>query len=367
MYGFHVYTLQDAGAWHQAWRQLPLDQRDVFGRPDYYSAFDGQDGSVAECAVLSTARGQIIYPYLRRPIHTLNWLDLEGPCFDLENAYGYGGPLGNMNDEELWNRFIEAFGDYCRTTGVVAEFVRLHPLLGAKSAMASHYEFALANLNVVANLQQDDETLWRSYKRNNRKNIKKALRSGVRGFCERAPSEHFDDFLAIYLATLGRQRAKDFYRFSPGFYEVLHRQMPESVVYFFAEYQGQVVSCELCLVSETTIYSFLGGTDEKYFNVRPNNLLKHELIRWARDQGLKYYLIGGGNKMNDGIFRYKLSFAPEGVVDFYIAKRIHNQERYSELLSQCEHHYPHNADEARQWFLRWRFEAANKDQANDQG
>jgi hypothetical protein len=85
------------------------------------------------------------------------------------------------------------------------------------------------------------------------------------------------------------------------------------------------------------------------------------LIRWARDEGLKYYLIGGGNEIHDGIFEYKRSFAPQGIVDFYIAKRIHNQELYAQLLTQCECHYPHNTDTARQWFLRWRYEEASND------
>jgi len=361
MYRFHVYTLQDKDAWQRAWEQLPSDQRDVFGRSEYYAAFDGQDGAIAECAVLSLNEKVIIYPYLRQPIHTLDWLNLDEPCFDLIGAYGYGGPLGQVDNVELWSQFAEAFGDYCRKTDVVAEFVRIHPLLDAKSPMSSHYEVTLANRNVVVDLQQDDEALWRSYKGNNRKNVNKALREGVHILREHVPAEHFDRYLEIYQSTLERVGAKDFYRFPDTFYKVLHEQMPESVIYFFAEYQGQIASCELCLMSETTIYSFLGGTDAQYFAVRPNNLLKHELIRWARDQGLKYYLIGGGSKMDDGVFRYKRSFASQGVVDFYIAKRVHNRGSYSELIGRCQHHYPHNTDEARRWFLRWRFEVADKD------
>jgi len=301
----------------------------------------------------------ILYPYLRQPIHTLTWLELSEPCFDLIGAYGYGALLGQVGNAGLLSEVVAAFGEYCRSTGVVAEFVRINPLVSSKEAMAKYYELTLANVNVVVDLQRDDDLLWRSYKYNNRKNINKAIRSGVRIIREIVPAKHFGRFLEIYQDTLNRRGAKAYYRFPIKFYETMHEQMPESVVYFFAEHNGEIISCELCLKSETTIYSFLGGTNERRFEVRSNNLLKHELIRWARDQGLKYYLIGGGADIDDGIFEYKRSFAPQGIVDFHIAKKIHDQELYAKLLKRCEYHYPHNTDAARKWFLRWRYEEAN--------
>lgn len=359
---FRVLTLKQADLWHRAWQQLPSGRRDVFACPAYYEAFDGRDGAKAECAVLSTETGGIIYPYLRQPIHTLDWLSLDRPCFDLIGAYGYGGPLGEVASAETWRQFMDSFSNYCKATGVVAEFIRMHPLLLPASVVAGQYELVLANKNVVVNLQQDDETILRSYKHNNRKNIAKALRSGVRIFHERVPPDHFGEFLSIYHSTLDRREATSAYRFPLDLYDVLHRKMPQSLVYFFAEYGNQVVSCELCLMSPTTIYSFLGGTIEDYFPLRPNNLLKHELIRWARAQGLNYYLIGGGNQMNDSLFEYKRSFSPKGIVDFFVAKRVHDQSLYAELLSRCDLHPPHSTDSARRWFLRWRFEAASRGQ-----
>ena len=81
-------------------------------------------------------------------------------------------------------------------------------------------------------------------------------------------------------------------------------------------------------------YSYLGGTDRDYFDVRPNDFLKFEAIKWLKERGLKNFVLGGGYGADDGIFRYKKSLAPNGIVDFYIGKSIFDQELYDKLISK---------------------------------
>jgi len=90
--------------------------------------------------------------------------------------------------------------------------------------------------------------------------------------------------------------------------------------------EGRIISTELLLYNQTYIHSFLGGTLEQFFEYRPNNILKHEVIRWAKSRGISYFLLGGGYREGDGIFRYKRSFARNGVLDFYIGKKVHDHE-----------------------------------------
>jgi Acetyltransferase (GNAT) domain len=358
--GFSILTLENEPAWNEVWSQLPDVQRDVFARSSYYRASEMIVEGKAECAVLFSDRGSIVYPYFRRPIHTLEWIRSDEPCYDIEGAYGFGGPLGALEDRSLWVEFNKSMTDYCRQVGVVAEFVRLHPLRVPAALMAPYYEVKRINVNVVVDVRKNDAELIKSYKHNCRKNVKKAIRSGVRVFGEQVPISHWQEYSDIYDGTLERRNAMGCYRFPPEFYEALHRLMPQSMVYFFAELDGKIVSTELCLLSSTTIYSFLGGTMEQYFDVRPNNLLKHELIRWARDSGLAYYLIGGGSQLGDGIFEYKSSFAPDGLVDFCIATKIHDADKYAALTRLCNSIEPKSGTASRPWFLPWRFVGAEK-------
>jgi hypothetical protein len=45
----------------------------------------------------------------------------------------------------------------------------------------------------------------------------------------------------------------------------------------------------------------------------------------------KAYVLGGGYTVRDGIFRYKLSFAPTGETTFRVGMKVHSSERYDEL------------------------------------
>jgi hypothetical protein len=95
---------------------------------------------------------------------------------------------------------------------------------------------------------------------------------------------------------------------------------------------SDVVSTELLLLSSDAIYSFLGGTIATHFDKRPNDLLKHEVIKWGKAHSFKYYVLGGGAAPEDGIYRYKRSFEPDGIYPFYIRKIVHNKSIYEELL-----------------------------------
>jgi hypothetical protein len=353
MNALRVLTLAESDEWRQAWRRLPLPQQDVFLRPEYYKA-SAPLGAKVECAVYEEEGSLILYPYLRRPIPSMPRLAFGTPGFDLEVAYGYGGPAGNTRLEGVWHRFFEAFTRYCRSVGVVAEFIRLHPLNADHELLSNQYELSTVNQNVVVDLERTSDEIWRSYRHSARKNVNKALRSGVEVFSERVPAAHFSDYLRIYAATMERRQAKGFYAFPKSFYDALHALMPEAVVYFFARWRGEIVSCELCLLSETMIYSFLGGTLNSAYEVRPNNLLKHEVVRWSRELGLQKYVLGGGSQPGDGILEYKKTFAPGGVVDFQVAKRIHDSETYARLIRECEETLDPKANN--RWFLRWRYD-----------
>ena len=85
-------------------------------------------------------------------------------------------------------------------------------------------------------------------------------------------------------------------------------------------------------MSSKSIYSFLGGTIAEYNSMRPNNFLKHEIIKWGTKNGKLNFILGGGYKKDDGIFKYKKAMAPDGEYDFYLAKVIHDPEAFQLLV-----------------------------------
>ena len=146
--------------------------------------------------------------------------------------------------------------------------------------------------------------------------------------------ERLEDFLGLYRHTMERREADERYDFPREYFEGIHRDLAGQFVYAYALAGDRVVSSELVLVSAETVYSFLGGTDRDAFELRPNDLLKHEVILWAKEAGKRRFVLGGGYREDDGIFRYKRSFAPHGLTPFFVGQRVLEPDLYRELTEQ---------------------------------
>ena len=171
-----------------------------------------------------------------------------------------------------------------------------------------------------------------SYAHKVRKNVKRARQMGLEIRID-PDGLDLDSFLRIYESTLDRRDASGGYFFGREFFESIVRDLKGQFTFFHALLNGQIISTELVLVSEHRLYSFLGGTMSDYFQVRPNDLLKHAIIEWGRQMGKSTFVLGGGWQEGDGIFNYKLAFSPAGAVGFRVGKWVHDPVSYLRLLN----------------------------------
>ena len=163
-----------------------------------------------------------------------------------------------------------------------------------------------------------------------RKSLKKANKAELEVEVDTS-GKRLEDFLEIYYGTMDRNNAKDNFFFSEDFFKQIN-EMHGNYVYIHVLYEGKVISTELVLYGPDNCYSFLGGTNRDYFHLQANTFLKYEIIKWAKENGLKSFVLGGGYGDDDGIFKYKKSFAPNGIHDFYIGKKIFDEDKYNELV-----------------------------------
>jgi hypothetical protein len=301
---FEVLTADDP-RWLERWTAWP--EREIHAHPEYVALY----GERALCAV---ADG-VLYPFLLR----------EDPV-DIVSPYGYGGAFrtGEADADAFW----AAFDAWAHEQGVVSELVRLSLFPEALLPYPGEREQRL--VNVVRDLEPGRDELWMDFEHKVRKNVKKARRSGLRVELDETGAR-LDDFLRLYEHTLDRRAAPARYRFPRLFFERIGEHLAGHLVYGHALDGDRVVSSELVLLSSATAYSFLGGTDETAFESRPNDLLKVELIHWAQEAGKRRFVLGGGQQPDDGIFRYKRSFSPHGLVPFEVGMRIFDEARYAEL------------------------------------
>ncbi len=307
---FEVLTADDP-RWLELWEAWP--EREVHAHPEYLRLYED------EGTALCTGADGVLYPFLLR----------ERPV-DVVTPYGYGGAFrtGPADADAFWRDFDA----WAAEQGVVSELVRLSLFPERLLPYPGNREPRL--VNVVRDLEPSADELWADYEHKVRKNVKKARRSGLRVEIDEAGAR-LDDFVRLYEHTLDRRGAAERYRFPRAFFERIRERLAGHFVYAHVLEGRRVVSSELALLSATSAYSFLGGTDEAAFELRPNDLLKVELMLWAKDAGKRRFVLGGGQRDGDGIFRYKRSFAPDGLVAFEVGTRVLRPDVYEELTRRA--------------------------------
>lgn len=308
--------------------------REIFAHPDYVSLF-AEAHQEPLCLFIEDEDACVILPLVMTPLSHLEWHSGE-PGWDAVTPYGYGGPFlwGQITQDGV-SRVWEAIQRWAHENKLVTTFLRRsvfpEQALPFAAAAEPFCEVLASGVNVVRPLTCDETTLWQSYDHKVRKNVNRAKREGLKVVVDQG-GEHLAEFLSIYYATMDRNNASETFYFSESFFRQFAGPLREYALFFHVLDGSEIVSTELVLNSSHHLYSFLGGTKSDAYPKRPNDLLKHEICLWGVQNDKKAFLLGGGyGGQEDGIFKYKRTFSPEGVVPFYLMRMTHDADAVEDL------------------------------------
>lgn len=303
---------------------------DVFYLNEYVDAFMREDESNGVPILLYYENGKdrAINVVFKRDVskdHQFTFRLPENTYFDLITPYGYGGFFGEISDNVALN---EVYNQYCIENRYICEFVRFELF----SDYYKYYdgETETRTHNVVRNLEDSIDVIWMDFKQKVRKNVKRANTYGLEIIIDET-GKYINDFLRIYYSTMERSNAQDQFYFKKSFFEKMMSM--DNAVMFHVKFEEKIISTEMVLYGSENCYSYLGGTDAEYFYTRANDFLKFEIIKWAKAKRLKNFVLGGGYGSDDGIFQYKLCFAPHNLYDFHIGRRVFDQTTYDKLVA----------------------------------
>jgi hypothetical protein len=265
----------------------------------------------------------------------------------------FTGPLMSGCDPSLAADFRDLRNTLLQKEGVVAEFAHLYPWSPARAVLSPDCVY---NRDIVwVDVTLDPEILWREHiEACCRKNINRAHREGVRIFTG-SSDDHIQEFYRIYRATMERNGALSSYYYSPGHFKAFRDELAEHSRFVFAEHNHQIVAATLYLHDENDVFSYLGGADVAYQQVRPTNAVIWDTIRWAHGTGKKRLILGGGYRPDDGIFRFKSTFS-RFRQPFYIYKHVHLQQDYA-ILERLFREYSGLTTESIDYFPTYRHRA----------
>lgn len=274
--------------------------------------------------------GHVIYPFIRREIQT----DLNMTVYDMITPYGYGGP-NISGDSKIITDFRKEFHLYCEQENIVSEVITFHPMIKNALAMENYCDLQFIRKTTAVDLTDELETIRQNYSSMTKRNIKKARRNGL--VCQEVAKtpENIELFFDIYNETMNRQQSTSFYYFP---ISVIEQQLLDTLIsksrLLFVTYEEKVIATTILLTSEHFAHYHLGGSDEAYLQLRPNNLIFDFMIELSKQDGCKLLHLGGGYEADDGLFKYKTSFTNNNTFDYYMGKNIINAETYKLLVDE---------------------------------
>lgn len=270
-----------------------------------------------------------IMPMVKRKI-------VDSDFFDVISPYGYNGPLFRKNEKKsIKSEFWQLVDQWYMSNNILTEFVRF--------SLNENYINYSGNCNatlenVYGNLFYNFEKQWASFLPKVRNNYRKAetFKLSFKIFENSHITKYtIKEFYEIYVDTMKRNNAHKFLYFSLAYFEQLILSNPQHYAIATVYFKGMPISTELIIIYENIIHAFLGGTNVAHYNQRPNDFLRVEVIKWAIKKGKKNYVLGGGIRNNDGLYKSKKGLFPKALdFTYHTGKKIVNNTEYKKLIEK---------------------------------
>lgn len=305
---------------------------DIYFEKNYGKLYEKIENGSVTIFEMETENGKILNQFIKREVP----ISLNEKYYDIVTPYGYGGPLivNCSNKEELLKEYEEQFSKYCLDNNIVSEFVRFHPMVNNGIDFKEIYNSECIKKTLGTNLEIYDDPVSSEFSKSCRRNIRKALEKGITYRVTKTP-EDISIFKDIYYSTMDRNNAADYYYFKEEYFNNILKYFKENVLLVEAIFEEKTIACGLYFIYGDVIHIHLSGTLSEYLYLSPAYILRYAVTLWGKENGYKMIHHGGGrtNSEEDTLYTFKKSFAKNTNFDFYVGKKIWNNDIYNKLCS----------------------------------
>ncbi len=298
---------------------------DIFYTPKYIEIFSKYEDGEPLFFYYENDKGKVFSPFIKRKIKSKNFFDISTP-------YGCGGLLVESEDKHLLTKeFYKELKVFLLDNKIVAEFGRLHPYFFDKSLIQENFITHFVTFSVFIDLKKRFEEMEKRIRKGHRAIIKKAIREKV----ELKISKEERDikiFHTLYIETMKRKKARDFYFFPLWVVRELVENFKYSFV-FISFFKGIPIASSIFLGYGKFFHYFLSGSNHNYRNLGGTHLIIYEAIKFAKEKGFEIMHLGGGMKGKDELFLFKSGFS-NWHLPYYVYGLIHNEKVYNELVEE---------------------------------
>lgn len=308
-----------------------LPYPDIYFEPAYARLYETDDSEAVEYR-FECEDGLITNLFLKRKIEIP--LPDGANYYDLITPYGYGGPVIHRTSdrEKLIGAYMRDFQKYAGENRIVAEFVRFHPIIGNGVDFQDAYHSSYDRKTVGTNLTYAD-VIGTEFSKHRRKDIRNILKNpDIRYEVNEIPST-LDDFVEIYYSTMDRDSADGYYYFGREYFQRMLETLPGHITTGKVFLGDKLIAMGVYFRYGRYLHAHLSGTLSEYLEYSPAYILKYALALYGHEKGYEVIHYGGGTSRDpdNSLYRFKREFGKNTQFDFYIAKKVWDEDAYARL------------------------------------
>lgn len=314
-------------------RTLAQAGHDIYHLPGYLQFAATHEGGRPAALYAESGDQRLLAPVVLREIPEA--LRLDADQLDAVSPYGYSGPVVTRGtDDATMTALLGVAAEAARAAGVVCGFFRMHPLLPlSRGPMTAAGDVVAHGQTVHIPLLEGVDAARAGIRQGHRHDIKKLRRAGFSAHVNRW--DDFDEFVRIYLATMSRVAADDYYLFPDGYFQGLRSALGDSLSLVTVHGpHGSVAAGGLFSAHQGLAQYLFSGTDAEFLRQAPTKLMIDEAIAWAAGKGCDVLHLGGGvGGAEDSLFRFKSGFSKRRS-DFESLRLVWDAAAYEQLAGR---------------------------------
>ena len=212
-------------------------------------------------------------------------------------------PYGNLiGEQEYFSPFTEILESEFRKRKI--DQVRISESPFSKSQLPGDFKSIPAKCTLLDLRGLNKEKIWEGYKKNIRRDVRKAQRSGIT--IRRGDSrKDANIFYELYLASMERNRAMAKYplRWFETLYEVLTKKELSAI--YIAELNDVAIAGVVLIYSVSSTHYFHNGSQYEFLKFCPNELLVHSSIENAVEKKITFFDFMGSDPNDLSLVRFK--------------------------------------------------------------
>lgn len=304
---------------------------DIYFEPDYARLYETEDNKAVEY-VFDCEYGVITNLFLKRKI------DLSLPngiqYYDILTPYGYGGPVIHdaVDKDKLIAAYMEDFRHFTARENIIAEFVRFHPIIGNGVDFKDAYD-AICDRKTVGTTLTYEDVIGTEFSKHKRKEIRRILKNPEIRYEVDEDPQSLDDFVEIYYSTMDRDGADDYYYFDKAYFQTMLEKLKGHVATGKVWLGDKLIAMGVYFRYGKYLHAHLSGTLSEYLEYSPAYILKYALALYGHEKGYEVIHYGGGTSRSEdnSLYKFKREFGKNTSFDFYIAKKVWNEDIYRQI------------------------------------